>query len=143
MPTQFKIHDDTWGTLQIFAIRIKEDGTWEEEWEPLRAEEEVADLLSRISWEAFQELLHRYTRPFLQEVGLGPEACLIKLSEERGACYYRDTCPSYDPKLCAAHLDPPSCYDSSIDPQEVRNLLTRLVDLWRFGFYVILVPENT
>lgn len=144
MSTQFKIHDPTWGTLQILSIRINEDGTWEKEWEPLREVERVADLLSPISWDAYQELRHRFTRPFLQEVGLGPDACLIKLGEDLGSCYYKEECPSYDPKLCAAKLDPPSCYDASIDPLPVRALLTRLVDLWRLGFHVILVkPENT
>lgn len=144
MSTQFKVHDATWGTLKIFSIRINEDGTWEKEWEPLRAEEEVSDLLSTISWEAYQELRHRFARPFLQEVGLGPKACLIKMAEETGVCYYRRDCPSYDPSTCAAHLDPPSCYDANTEPLEIRALITRLVDLWRIGFHVILVtPENT
>jgi len=144
MSSQFKIHDDVWGALQIFAITIQKDGTWEKEWEPLRTQETIADLLSVISWEAYQELRHRYTKPFLQEVGLGPDACLIKLGEDIGSCFYQQGCPSYDPNLCSANLDPPSCYDANIDPPKVRFLTTRLVDLWRIGFHVILVkPENT
>jgi hypothetical protein len=147
MSNQFKIHDDAWKTLKIFAIFVNEDGTWEKEWEPLRQADGMEifrDLLSPISWIAYQELLHRHAKPFLKEVGLRGDACLKKIAmEEISLCYYREDCPSYDPKACAAHLTPPPCFGIGGSEEKVRNIVGRLVDLWRFRFYTILVqPEN-
>ena len=130
--------------MQFFAIQIKQDGSWEKDWEPLHISDEqsTVDLISRISWLTYQELLHGFTKPFLQEVGLGPEACIIKLDANIKPCYYRGSCPSHDPKLCDATRDYPLCYEASVANPEVRPLITRLIDLWKMGFYVILVePE--
>jgi|AntRauTorcE11897_2_1112592.scaffolds.fasta_scaffold00044_70 hypothetical protein len=146
MPSQFQIHDDTWGTLSIFAITVNDDGTWEDDWEPLRTAEElesIRDLISPISSQAYFELKHRYTRPFLDEVGLDADACFMKLALEIKTCHYKDSCPSFEKGVCEAHQTPPPCYDANVDNDRVRPIVTRLYDLWRLGFYVILVqPEN-
>lgn len=144
MSAQFQIEDPMWGTLSIFVIRMSEDGSWEDDWEPFRvgAPPEIVDLVSPVSYEAYFELKHRHTRPFLAEVGLDPKGCLTKLAEGISMCHYRTSCPSYDPKLCGGHLDPPPCYDASVSDDAARRLATRLVDLWRMGFYVIVVEPD-
>lgn len=139
MASQFKVKDGAWGTLQIYAIYEQEDGTWEREWECLRTIEQVAGLLSRISWEAYQDLRLQYTQPFRQEVGLEGSACLIKVGEPYSLCYIRESCPTYNSQKCVVGKNPPLCYDANAGDEEVRNALNRLYDLWRFGFYVILV----
>lgn len=140
MAAQFKVETQHYGTLRIFAIRQNPDGTWEPEWEPLRQSgmEEVLDLLSPISYIAYSELRARYAKPFMDEAGLPPKACILKLTEETSLCVFRDTCPTYGPE-CSAKTNPPVCYDPSVEDLEIRPLVARLISLWRLGFYTILV----
>lgn len=157
MPSQFQIEDETWGVIKVFAIHQKEDGTWESEWEPLRQAEgveHILDLIEPLSYDVYQELRHKHIQPYLENQGLPPEACLIKLDENSSLCHYRDTCPSYDKDMCRAENEsPPPCYAAGAPVLEkdhdagtsgaTRTLVTRLFDLWRFGFHVILAqPEN-
>lgn len=149
MAHQFQVPDATWGDLRIFAIRTRPDGAWEEDWEALRQDARAAaillDLLSPISYDAYQELLHRYTRPFLREVGLGPKACLAKLAKGDSACFYRATCPGHGAACRAqgtALLPTPPCFEADVADDRARPLVSRVMDLWRLGFYVILVPNE-
>jgi|AntDeeMinimDraft_6_1070357.scaffolds.fasta_scaffold05115_2 hypothetical protein len=147
MPSQFQLDTDHWGKLQFFAIRVKEDGTWESEWEPLRQAEgldHIVDLIAPISYDTYQELRHRHARPYMEERGLPPHACLIKAGEDLKICFHNSTCPSYDETDCGGDLKPPPCYEASNSDDQLRWLLTRLFDLWRFGFHVILaLPQET
>lgn len=146
MTTEFRIQDTHYGEVNVFAIRVQEDGTWEKEWEPLRqgGPEEIIDLLSPISWAAWTELLHRFARPFFKEAGLGPKGCLQKIPEITGQCFYKETCPSHNPKICKGiSVSRPPCFDANIDNSEIRVLVSRLIDWWHLDFYVVLVlPEN-
>lgn len=146
MTVEFRITDINYGEVNIFAIRTYEDGTWEKEWEPLRlyGPPEIVDLLSKIPWVTWTELLHRHARPFFKDAGLGPKGCLMKIPVGVGICHYRSTCPSFDTKVCHANAKTlPPCYDASVEEAVSRALISRLIDWWRNDFYVVLVmPES-
>lgn len=145
MPRQFKLHDPDWGERLFYVIHEDPDGSWPLEWEPFRVLPElkpVSDLFSRVSNASYQDALRQYAMPLLKELGLPPEACLIKTPQEMIPCQLRKSCAMHDKKTCRGDKDEvPPCYQATVTSLEegISNQVSRVFELWRLGFYILIV----
>lgn len=145
---QFKIHDPHWGEHDVLVIHENADGSWDEEWRPFQEHPEVSkvgSLFSRVSQESYQDALRKYTTPLIQELGLPPEACLIKTPPEMKLCAHRKSCAMYEKGVCLGdNPKVPTCYQAELDGLEpsVEIQVARVFELWRMGFYIIVVPAQ-
>lgn len=151
MNRQFRIHDPQWGESTLFVIhKYKEDEEglrWQKDWDLFRTDpdlQEIGALFSHITYEAYQDALRGHCQPIIEQLGLPPHACLLKTSEEVLKCGLRDNCSMHDPTKCHGNLeDVPACYEANIkseDEGHLRALTARIFELWRKGFYIIVVP---
>jgi len=144
----FKIQDPSWGEHDILVIHENEDGTWDEEWRAFQEHPEVSKvgaLFSRVTQEAYQDALHKYTTPLIQELGLPPEACLIKTPPQMKLCAHRKTCAMHEKGLCLGdNPKAPMCYQAALEGLDtaVEIQVARVFELWRMGFYIIVVPPE-
>lgn len=134
--------------FRVFAIRIEQDGRWEEKWEPIRQHPDLKDLrdvLPTVSRDAWQKALSGWSNPLASELGVPPEGAAAKIEGQYTLCKYREPCGSHDPDKCKVDgLEFPPCFLADLEGTfEVRSKVTRIFEYWKDGVYVLLVPSES
>lgn len=148
MSRQFLMQDPTWGEYRVIVIHEDENGAWPDEWRAFQEDGEVAvigNLFSYVSYSAYQDALHNHYLPLIKELQIPPYACLLKTPDEMKQCAHKKSCAMYDKTACLGdNPKVPTCYqaalgdlDSSLEIQAAR-----VFELWRMGFYIIVVPND-
>lgn len=143
MARQFNLNDPTWGEMPVYVIRVRSDGSWEKQWEPIRVDEacqSIVELVEPVSSKAFESALSGWASPMIDELGLPPEACFAKVAEEISKCHYRDDCLAWDESKCFASESAPPCFSLDVADVETRRLVNRIFEMWRNGIRVCRVP---
>lgn len=143
MPRRLKARTREKGYLEIYAVTEASDGTWEGGWEELRCTP-LGKLVSRVPRSAFNHLLHGYSGPFMEALGIGPQGALLKLPSTR--CDKQSGCTLYDKRRCLVGSPKlPWCYE----PAGIKDLSagakrtgSDLVFLWKQEVYVIAVFDD-
>ncbi len=126
------------GPLEVLAI-YEEDGQWDPEWAPLQGTA-LGSLFSRVSQANFHHVLHGFSRPFVDSLGLPPEGALRKLPSQ--LCLRRKTCTLHDAKKCvASHPKLPWCYVPAgvSEDEKVNEAAAQAVFRWRERVYLVVV----
>lgn len=144
----FKIQDPEWGEFNLLVLHEDKEGSLDEEWKAFQEHSEVAHigaLFSRVTQDAYQDALNKYTTPLIQELGLPPEGCLIKTPSEMKLCAHRKSCAMYEKGVCLGdNPKVPTCYQAEgggLEPS-IEIQVARVFELWRMGFYIIVVPSS-
>lgn len=149
MSREMTIEQKKWGIYYLFVLHESTDGTWDDqEWEAVRQHDEtdeLVDLFSRVTWESYDDALHGYTMPLIEELELDPESCLIKGQLALSQCLHHEVCPSYDEDACYGHKEPPPCYEPTIEEADynLRSTVARIYELWRNDVWIVVVEEDT
>lgn len=127
--------------LDILVVTTK-DGVWESEWRPLQGTA-WAGLMTIVSKENMDHALHGYSKPLTAALGLPPEGCLRKVPLEHRECSLRNRCALYKPKLCVpSSPEVPWCFEpSGVEDGVVKTAVSRLIQTWKEGAYVVVVME--
>jgi len=129
------------GDLEVLQIRERE-GKWEGDWDELR-DTPVGKLFSRISKANLDHVLHGYSRPFVDALGISPEGALRKLPSKE--CRKRSDCTFYDQRKClTTSSNLPWCYEpEGLNVSEKGNsVASEAVFRWRERVYLVVVPEE-
>lgn len=128
------------GYVEVLRIQENADGTWEEEWDPLR-HTPLASLVSRMSQRNLDHGLNGYTKPFIDALGISPEGAIRKLPSQE--CATRQGCPFYEAKKCLAGSKKlPWCFKpEGIDGEARRHAAAQAVFLWRDKVYLVVVHD--
>jgi hypothetical protein len=148
MSRQFKLKDPSWGEHDILVIHEDDEGVWPDEWIAFQTDPEVSRLgalFSRVTQEAYQDALRNYPTRLIKELGLPPLAWLIKAPSEMKQCAFKRSCAMYDKGACQGDNNKvPVCYQAALEeagvPVEIQ--VSRVFELWRLGFYIIVVPTS-
>ncbi len=142
MSRRLKLATDQKGFLGIIRIQEKKDGTWEDEWEPLR-ETPLASLFSRVSQENLNHGLHGHSKPFVDALGISPEGALRKLPSQE--CSQRAGCTFYAPRKCLTTSSKlPWCYepDGMELSERAASMAAQAVFNWQKKVYLVVVPDE-
>lgn len=140
-------HDD-WGSYEALIIFEDEHGQWSGEWSALQKEdlEPVTSLFSRVGRYSYEDALAKHTLPFIRELDLPPEACLIRTDEAMLHCAYRDTCSMYNEDICwGDDKNVPPCFGPTVPEEtnvEAQALLGRIIEMWRNDQWVVIVEHE-
>ena len=143
MARKVTFEDDRGVEYPVFAIRYGPDG-WEDDWSCIEEHDElssVIDVFSSVSFDAYEKALSGWVDPLVEELGLEPLDCFIKVQEDLKKCRHRGGCIDHRPDECGPHLSFPVCFMADVDAQfRTRSKLTRLFEYWASGRWVCLVP---
>jgi hypothetical protein len=117
------------------------DGTWEEEWEPLRGHP-IARLFSQVDRLVIDNAIRGHDAPLREALSIEPEGALRKLPGRE--CGKRRKCPFYDKRKCLLLSSKmPWCFmPEGLDvPEELEPLVTEVIAEWKQGVYVTVVRE--
>lgn len=140
MPRRLKAKTREKGLLEIFAITEAADGTWEAGWEDLRRSL-LGSLVSRVPRSTYNHLLHGFSAPFIEALGISPGGALQKLPSTQ--CDKQRVCALYQKRIChVGSRKLPWCYEPAGFDDLVpaaRRIASDLVNLWKQEVYVIAV----
>lgn len=128
------------GFVEVLRIQENADGTWEEEWEPLR-HTPLASLVSRMSQRNLDHGLVGYTKPFVDALGIPPDGALRKVPSQE--CSSRHRCPFYAKKKCEVSSKKLSwCFKpEGVEGEDGKNAAAQAVFLWRDKVYLVVVHD--
>lgn len=142
MPRRLKLATDQKGDIEVMVVRSK-DGVWEGDWQHLQGTP-VGDLFSVVTQAEFDHVLHKFSKPFVDALGIPPEGALRKLPSTR--CAKERGCTLYDSKRCFTHTkkELPWCFQlAEVQlPEAVMTLVTEVIFLWRTGAYLVVVEDD-
>lgn len=130
------------GEVKLHLIE-EENGTWEEDWEPLRGTA-YGDLCSRMPKDDLNKGLFGYTRPVMDRLGITPMGALRKIPDMSKTCFKRKTCPFYDDKTCFTEAEKmPWCYEpDGVLDERIRLSATRAIEQWRSRTYLVVIYDE-
>jgi hypothetical protein len=130
------------GLLEIVRISEKKDGTWEDEWEPLRTTP-LGNLVSRVSQANLNHALHGLSKPFVDALGISPEGALRKMPSQR--CALEKRCTFYHERKCVTTSDKlPWCYvPAGMELSEAaQSMAAQAVFHWKNKIYLVVIPDE-
>ena len=140
-------HED-WGEYKALIIFEDENGEWSGEWSALQepALEKTTSLFSRVGRYTYEDALAKHTLPFIRELDLPPEACLIRTENNILHCSHRDSCSMYDEDVCwGDHKKVPPCFAPTV-PDKINTtaqaLLGRVIEMWRNDQWVVIIEHQ-
>lgn len=140
MPRRLKLVTVEVGKLELFLI-YSSNSVWEPEWRPMQGHP-IASLFTMTSKEVVDHALRGWTAPLTKALGIPPLGALRKLPVAAKGCMDRQKCPHYDQKDCnPAAKDMPWCFVPGGITDEVRQLASDVIQMWREGVYILLVEE--
>lgn len=129
------------GFVDVLRIQERADGTWEEEWEPLR-HTALASLVSRMTQRELDHGLNGFSKPFVDALGIAPEGALKKVPSQE--CSSRQGCPFYIKKKCeVSSKDLPWCFKpEGVEGEDRKHAAAQAVFLWRDKVYLVVVHDG-
>ena len=130
------------GDLEVLLISTVGD-QWEPEWEPLRGTI-FGDQFSVVSKESVTHAFHKLSKPLVKALGIPPKGALKKIPEKSRKCFRREKCILFDPTQCFPEAkNIPWCFEpDGVEPEALRQLATKAIELWRCGVYIIVVQDG-
>lgn len=127
------------GELRLLLISTEKDGSWEAEWEPLRGTT-FGEQFSLVSKAAVEHVLHGWSKPLSDALGIPPEGALKKIPSESRVCFRRNVCPIFDSKQCFPEAkNMPWCFEpDGVAAEPVRYAATRAFEHWRDRVYLVV-----
>jgi hypothetical protein len=144
MARELRVKDPIYGDIKLYVIHESREGVWSKRWDMFQTHPElqgVGHLFSRISYESYQDALYGHARNLITELSYNSESCFIKTPDFFLECLHKKECPTYHQGHCKGNVPKvPICYQANIEDGLTPDL-TFVFDLWRQGFYIIIVPD--
>lgn len=122
---------------------FSKNGVWQEKYRVLQDHYKSKYIISLFSYstkEHYEDAIYGYVLPFMKDLTLNPETCLLKIGGKSVECCERNFCTMYNSK-CSLQLGMSLCFELCAAESIIDVLIRDIIRGWSENKYWVVIRE--